>query len=352
MTNQDIEMKLKKAVEACTPDVLDKIMAGCNEQNSGQTIAFRKKKNSLPKILAIAAAFAVVIGIGAFGSFNQATKRIVSTVAFDVNPSVELKLNKKEEVVSVDALNEDGTKILEGMKLEGTDVRTATNAIVGSLLKNGYIDELANSILLTVEDIDPAHGEKLQTELESEINAILSGASVNAAILSQYVSGDEVDDVSKKYQISHGKAALIKQIMAANSTYQIEELAVLSVNELNLILSNSKNNVTGIHATGSASDGAYIGADSAKAAALQHAGIAESDVREWDVEMDYEHHRMVYEVEFDTANGEFEYDIDATTGEVVSYQGSGQGSVTPGYVDGDDDDDDRDDNDNDDDHDD
>lgn len=32
----------------------------------------------------------------------------------------------------------------------------AVNAIMGSLLKHGYVDELANSILISVEDDDAA----------------------------------------------------------------------------------------------------------------------------------------------------------------------------------------------------
>lgn len=352
MTNHDIELKLKKTVEACTPDVLDKVLAGCEEKQD-KVISIQKRRSSFPRWIAVAAACALFAGVGVFGMMNQTANRIVSTVAFEVNPSIELKLNKKEEVVKVNALNKDAEKILEGMKLEGTDVRTATNAIIGSLLKNGYIDELANSILLSVEDDDAAHGEKLQNELAEEINAILKGASINAAILSQYVKGDDVDDVSKEYQISHGKAALINQIMAVNSAYQFEELAALSVNELNLILSNSKNNVTGVQATGNASDGAFIGAENAKIAALQHAGVVPGAVLEWDVEMDYEHHRMVYEVEFETANGEYEYDIDAKTGEVVSNHNNvqapanqgptNQGSGNTDYDDRNDDDDDDDD---------
>lgn len=341
MTNRDIELKLKKAVEACTPDVLDKVMAGC-ETKQGKVVSIQKKKSSFPRWIAVAAACALFAGVGVFGMLNQANDRIVSTVAFEVNPSIELKLNKSEEVVDANALNKDAEKILEGMKLEGTDVRTATNAIIGSLLKNGYIDELANSILLSVEDDDATHGEKLQTELAEEINAILKGASINAAVLSQYVKGDDVDAVSKEHHISHGKAALINQIMAANSAYRFEELAALSVNELNLIISNSKNNVTGVQTTGQATDGAFIGTENAKIAALQHAGVVPGAVLEWDVEMDYEHHRMVYEVEFETTNGEYEYDIDAKTGEVVSSQNNVQGTVTP-----DDDDDYDDDNDDD-----
>ena len=334
MTDREMELKLKKAVEACTPDVLDNIMAACNKQ-AGQVVPIRKKTNSLQRWIAIAAVFAVVIGAGAFGIFGQMANRIVSTVSLEVNPSIELKLNKNEEIVTANALNTDAEKILEGMKLDGVDVHTATNAIIGSLLKHGYIDELANSILLSVEDADAAHGERLQAELAEEINAILDGASVNAAILSQYVQGNEYESVSQEYKISKGKAALINQIMAANNTYQMEELAALSVNELNLILSNSKNHVTGVQSTGNASDGAYIGAESAKVAALKHAGVAETDVRGMDIEMDYDYHRMVYEVEFHAGGVEYEYGIDALTGEVVDVQKEGQGSSNDDWEDDD-----------------
>ena len=160
-------------------------------------------------------------------------------------------------------LNVDAEEILAEMKLKGTDVHTATNAIIGSLLKHGYIDELANSILLSVEDKDSVRGAALQKTLSNEISAILEGASVNAALLSQYVVEDSVNEVSQQYEISHGKAALIEHILAANNTYSFDELAKLSVNELNLIVSNPKNDVKDVEATGTVTDGAYIGKEKA-----------------------------------------------------------------------------------------
>lgn len=319
MTDREIELRLKKAVEACTPDVLERVMAECDNPKEN-VVPFERKRYSFRTFTAVAAACAILVGVGVFGALNLGANRIASIVSLEVNPSIELKINKDEEVLEANAMNTDAEEILGDMKLEGTDIHTATNAIVGSLLKHGYIDELANSILLSVEDEDSARGVALQEKLSGEINAILDAASVSASILSQYVDGAGVDAVSQEYHISHGKAALIEHILAANSTYSFEELAQLSVNELNLILSNPKNQVKDVKTTGHATENAYIGAERANAIAFAHAGVEESSVYDLETEIDYEYHIMVYDVEFESNEIEYEYFIDALSGEVIEYE--------------------------------
>ena len=53
-------------------------------------------------------------------------------------------------MLSATPANADAVAILDGMDLTGAKVDVAMNAIVGSMLTNGYVDELANSILITV----------------------------------------------------------------------------------------------------------------------------------------------------------------------------------------------------------
>ena len=314
MTDRELELRLKKAVEACTPDVLDKVMAECDNYKEN-VIPFEKRRRPFKYLTAVAAAFVVILGAGLFGFLNM--DRVASIVSLEVNPSIELRIDKKEEVIEAVPLNVDAEEILADMKLKGTDVHTATNAIIGSLLKHGYIDELANSILLSVEDKDSVRGAALQKTLSSEINAILEGASVNAALLSQFIEGDKVDAVSQQYEISHGKAALIEHILEANNTYSFDELAKLSVNELNLIISNSKNDVKDVESSGKVASGGYIGEEKANQIAFSHAGVTEESVYELEVEIDYEHHAMVYDVEFSSGNVDYEYYIDAVSGKIL-----------------------------------
>ncbi len=318
MTNREAESRIKKAVEACTPDVLDRVISQCTDKKGDVIVMTRKNNNFVRKFAAVAAALIVLVGAGAFGyNYHTATNTVASIVSIDVNPGVEMTLNKNAKVLEAKALNNDATKVLEGLELKGTDANTATNAIVGSLLKNGYIDELANSILISVEDKDNARGEKLQNELTKEINTTLEKASASAAILAQHTDSKN-DKVAEEYGISAGKAALIEKIIAANPTYNKEELAKLSVNELNLIISNPKNEVKEVAASGKASDKQYIGADKAKAAALAHVNLKEADVFDVETEFDYEFGKMIYEVSFDTKNREYEIHVDALTGKIVT----------------------------------
>ena len=70
---------------------------------------------------------------------------------------------------------------------------------------------------------------------------------------------------------------------------------------------------------GGGQGGQGIGADQAKKIALDHAGIRESDATFIKAKLDYEDGRRVYEVEFYSGNTEYDYEIDAETGRIVSY---------------------------------
>ncbi len=66
-----------------------------------------------------------------------------------------------------------------------------------------------------------------------------------------------------------------------------------------------------------ASDG-YIGTDAAKDAALADAGLSASDVTFVKEKFDWDDRRAVYEIEFYGTDAEYEYEIDALTGAVIS----------------------------------
>lgn len=60
-----------------------------------------------------------------------------------------------------------------------------------------------------------------------------------------------------------------------------------------------------------------ISRDEAKAIALGHAGLAETDIRHYKAELDRERKAIVYEIEFDSGKYEYEYEINADTGKVI-----------------------------------
>ena len=62
-----------------------------------------------------------------------------------------------------------------------------------------------------------------------------------------------------------------------------------------------------------------IGEAAAKQIALEHAGIAEADASYLWVSRDYDDGRLEYEVEFFSGSKEYDYDIDAADGSILSF---------------------------------
>lgn len=67
------------------------------------------------------------------------------------------------------------------------------------------------------------------------------------------------------------------------------------------------------------SSDAYIGEDAAMEAALKHAGVDQANATELKAELDTDDATVHYDVEFKSAGMEYDYDIDATTGEVLTF---------------------------------
>ena len=255
--NNEIENRLRRAVESETPDVLNQVMAGCGSQN-GKVVPLERPAEKRKKWIAAAVSVAAVLALAAGGlgtaGLLAASNRPEAVIAFDVNPSIELTINRKERVVKAEARNEDAAAILEGMDLKGAELKVATNAIVGSLLQHGYLDELANSLLISVEG-GGEMGAALQQKLTEEVRTLLAGRGSEPAILSQTVAEDaELRVLADEYGLSLGKASLVQRLVRSNPAYTFASLAGLTINELNLLAENRKTTLENVTAVGTASD--------------------------------------------------------------------------------------------------
>lgn len=269
-------------------------------------------KKGLFVTLSVSLAICVCLFLGL--TYFNGNMKVATRIGIDVNPSIELTVNKKEKVLDVIANNSDANIILEGMDLKGSDINVAINALIGSMVKNGYIDELANSILISVDSDNAAESEALRQKIVAELNAFIASENDIAVITQNITTEDANLKKAQELGISVGKLELIEKLIAKNNLYTYESLKDLSINELNLLLGDSTENVT---TTGSVSEKAYIGKDKALEIAYSDAGVNSSDVTRSKVEMDYDDGVMVYEVEFIHNNREYDYEINATNGTII-----------------------------------
>ena len=258
----------------------------------------------------IAACLAVMLLGG--GLFYQRANAVASVVSLDVNPSIELKVNRSEKVLVCTPLNEDAKAILadmgNGADLKGAKLDVAVNAIVGSLVRNGYLDSISSAIMISVEDKDTARAEKLQRELTSTVDGVLQTSESRASVLTQTLTQDAgLTQQARENSISTGKAALVNRVLTINPSLKFDVLAKLSVEELKDLAE-------------AGAPAMPIGKDAAAYAAEQYAGTTAVDSVTAEVDPELDESPAHYEVELQTAWGEFEYLVDAYTGKVLSGQ--------------------------------
>ena len=361
MTDHELEQRIRAAVEHATPDRLDEILSSCGQQNivtntpvcrartDGQTegaiiyMSERKNQNSrfggvkksLTAIAAAAAMFVLCFG-GYSLSQKNAAPVVDSVVMLDVNPSLSLSVDAEEKVLSAEALNEDAEKVLGSMELKDTSLEVAVNAIIGSMVQKGYLGDLQNAILVSVENDDATRGEALQKKVAEAIANAAQNGSLDAAVLSQLISSNDaaLAELAKQYDISLGKAALIHEVIAQVPTLTFEDLAPMAINEIALIAASKNVSSESVAQSGAASNKAYIAQEQALNVVYNHAGVAAEDLVKLEMEFDSKGGTMIYEVEFETTTKKGEYEINATTGAILKSEVKHHNSSadTSGYI--------------------
>jgi len=306
MTNEQMERHLASAVEKTAPDDVNGVLSRC-EERKGTVIPMTTKKTTKRRWTSLIAACLAVMLLGG-GLFYQQVNAVASVVSLDVNPSIELKVNRSEKVLVCTPLNEDAKAILadmgSGADLKGAKLDVAVNAIVGSLVRNGYLDSISSAIMISVEDKDAARAEKLQRELTSAVDDVLQTSEAKASVLTQDAAREQQ---ARENNISTGKAALVNRVLALNATLKFDALAKLSVEELKDLAE-------------AGAPAMPIGMDVARTAAEEYAGTTAVDSVTAEVDPELDESPAHYEVELQTAWGEFEYLVDAYTGKVLSGQ--------------------------------
>ena len=311
MTNEKMEQRLAAALKKTAPDDVNGVLSRC-EERKGTVIPMTTKKTVNRKWTTLVAACLAVMLLCGGGVFYQQAHAVASVVSLDVNPSIELKVSRNEKVLACVPLNEDAKAILadmsNGADLKGAKLDVAVNAIVGSLVRNGYLNSISSAIMISVEDKDAARAEKLQRELTSAVDGVLQTSEAKAAVLTQTLTQDATrEQQARENNISTGKAALVNRVLAINPSLKFDALAKLSVEELKDLAE-------------AGAPAMPIGRDAAAYAAEQYAGTTASDSVTAEVDSELDESPAHYEVELHTAWGEFEYLVDAYTGKVLSGQ--------------------------------
>ena len=354
MKREDIERKLDAAVSGMIPkDMFDRIsenIVSANPERIERVVKKEKKKNFnifSRSFMGVAAAACILLVAGIIGVPYYGNNFVPdSHVDIDVNPGVEIVTNKKNKVLNVQSTNKDGADVIDNMDLKNTELKVAVNALIGSMVQKGYIVNNNTGILVTVRNDNPEKANKVKEEILYDINFALYTNDVQANVMNQtFKNNADANKFARENNISIGKAVFVLNLAAKDSSLDAKELAKMKVTDIANLVAKKGIDIrdivdyddddsiweniadaiedidedAGSSMKNTADTGnKQIGIEAAKQIALADAKVALKDVTFIKAELDNEDGRAVYEIEFYSGNVEYDYDIDALSGEIIS----------------------------------
>ena len=112
-----------------------------------ENLSARQGGRSRP-LAATLACLLLMLGVG----FWQLWRTPVSYISIDINPSIELALNRLDRVVAVTAYNEDGAAVAQGLSLENRPYQQAMDALLADEVLQSYLGEGARLYVTVVSE--------------------------------------------------------------------------------------------------------------------------------------------------------------------------------------------------------
>ena len=243
MKQENIEKELQEAVQNLIPnDLFTRITAELDSKEEGakmEKVLVRRieRKSTSPGLKTVmqlvAACVALVLVVGGI-FYYRGNLMVDSLVDLDVNPGIELLTNQKNRVLEAYATNGDGEKVLSGMDLQNVDLQVALNAIVGSMVQQGYMTKDTKGVLVTVQNKDQKKADNLRKLVVKEMEIALSTEDMNAAVFHQVISSqnNNASAFARKNNISLGKAVFVLNLANKARSLDAKELAKMKISEI------------------------------------------------------------------------------------------------------------------------
>jgi hypothetical protein len=171
---------------------------------------------------AVAASFLILIMLSS-GVYAYYTP--YSYVSVDINPSLELYVNRFDKVIGVHAFNEEAVQIIEasdGMKNKNVD--DALELILNKAEDAGYLDKDGeNNVMIVVSSKNAKEEAALIDKMGKTSTAVLSDISSNYEVILEKTKVENYKK-AKEQNISPGKVMLADRFKEAKPELDEEEI--------------------------------------------------------------------------------------------------------------------------------
>lgn len=190
----------------------------------------KKRKSMRQKwSYAIACMSLILILIGGGFSYNIYFTPI-AYIDIDVNPSIELTLNRFGRVIHSNAYNDDGMTLLGKVNLLHADYNKALEKLLAALNGDGYFDE--ESLLCVTVQADKGDRESLiQDSLQETIDIISLSHHYNIET-DIFTVTEEIKHCAAENHVSPARYLAIQELLEIDSDADFEECKDHSIPEL------------------------------------------------------------------------------------------------------------------------
>lgn len=175
---------------------------------------------SLLRLAAAAALFVLSLG---FGGWQYWAHQTIAVVGIDINPSLQLELDRRGAVRQVIALNEDGRHLVGGIDLTGVALNEALVAVVDRSKAMGYI-RLNQEALVVVTLVPMKKGISFGT---SEIRSLLDSQVTGSVVVME--APVEVVAEAREAGVSLSKVMVRRALLKQGIDVPIETLKAQSI---------------------------------------------------------------------------------------------------------------------------
>jgi len=166
----------------------------------------------------------VFIGVGAFAWSTPA-----QFINIDINPSVELSVNYFDRIISVNALNADGQKLIESVSVRTQRYESGIELVICTAQEMGYLND-EEDVLISISSSDPKRTEKAQNDIREKVSPSVEILTFNAQERKQSV----------KKGISPGKNDIIEKVIEIGTDIDKEKLTEIPVKDLMKIVKQNR----------------------------------------------------------------------------------------------------------------
>lgn len=151
-------------------------------------------------------------------------------IDIDINPSVELTLNRFNRVIAVSPYNDDGEGVLKMTSVRNATYTEAINEILNLMAIQGYLEQ-DGLLSLTVQATTTNSENEILDELVTKVNYVLQIYNSNATTEIFPVS-EEVKNYAHEHHISPAKYLAITELQQVDPTASFSSCADHSISEL------------------------------------------------------------------------------------------------------------------------